>query len=182
MKAGLRFIPFLFFIMSSFILSAQLEIFKDGPVSSATEKEYQEQYQKNIKKSKINGIYIPRNLNDAFTEIIALAPEDAILKFKSGEEAIVAKRLHHGLGKWLLMKWNLEEGSRYSHYLKQKGLSFPEDMVQFTIRAFHRHLNDVKLEEDILIKEYTDKRKAEQQERIKNRNVIKEETRKIPRK
>lgn len=175
-----------FFMMASFLLlsigiSAQLEIFKEGPVSSGSEKEYQIQYQKNIKKSKINGIYIPRDLDDAFKEIIALAPEDAILNFKGGEELVVAKKLHHGLGKWILMKWNLEEGSRYSHHLKQKGLSFPEDMVQFTIRAFHRHLNNVKLEEEILVKEYTDKRLEEQKERNKNRKVLKEEVRKIPR-
>jgi len=168
-------------MLSSFGMTAQLEVFKEGPVSSGSEKEYEEQYQKNIKKSKINNIYIPRDLKDAFKEIIALAPEEAILKFKAGDELVVAKKLHHGLGKWILMKWNLEEGSRYSHFLKQKGLSYPEDMVQFTIRAFHRHLNDVKLEEEILIKEYTDIREAEHQERIKKRKVIKEETRKIPR-
>lgn len=79
-----------------------------------------------------------------------------------------------------MMKWNLEGGSRYSHYLKGKGLSFPEDMVQFTIRTFHRHLNDVPLDEELLIGSYVQKRDQEHQERIKKRKIIKEEVRKIP--
>lgn len=69
----------------------QDDFLKSGPVSAANEKEFQEQYDKNIRKSKINGIYIPKDLKDAYREIISLAPEEAIIKFKNGEEDVVTK-------------------------------------------------------------------------------------------
>jgi len=40
-------------------------------------KGYEQTYKRNIKKSRINGVYIPKNLEEAFMELDALSPEGA---------------------------------------------------------------------------------------------------------
>ncbi len=108
--------------------------------------EAEKRYNSNIRKSKIDGIYIPENIGDAIQEIIRLSPPESIEKYKSVNEDFVVKRLHFGLGKWLAENWNFYEGSRYSHYLRLKGVTYPDDMIDFTLRSLHRHLNNVPLE------------------------------------
>ncbi len=113
-----------------------------------TDSIYMEQYKKNIRKPRINGVYIPKNLDDVYKELSELSSENALNKFKLGEEDIVAKKLALGLGRWIFVNWNFYEGSRISHYLKtQYGLSHPEDMSEFIIRCFHRHLNNKNIDD-----------------------------------
>jgi len=131
-------------------------------------------YEENIKKEFINNIYIPVNLDDAFQELIRLADQDGLEKFKHADEAMVAKKLHFGLGRWIMEKWNLYDGSRFSHYLRNKGLSYPDDMARFTIISLHRHLNGIALEVDKRIKEVKDQRAKEYKERMLEKKVIKE--------
>ena len=106
----------------------------------------EKEYQENIKKSRINGVYIPQNIGDAIDEIIRLSPKESIEKFKNGNEDEVVKKLHFGLGKWLSINWNFEYGSRYSHYLRELGVTYPDDMISFTLRSLHRHLNGTPME------------------------------------
>ena len=98
-------------------------------------------YQINIKKSRINGVYIPESLEDAFKELDELSTPEARLKFKNAEEEMVARKLHFGLGRWMSYNWNFEEGSRLSHILRGYGIHNPDDMINFMLRSYHRHLN-----------------------------------------
>jgi hypothetical protein len=113
---------------------------------------FNKQYKENIQKSRINGVYIPEDLNDAFKELRDLSNPESLNKFKLAEEMMVAKKLHFGLGRWMIYNWNFYDGSRFSNYLKEKGLSHPDDMAKFVMICFHRHLNNTDLEEDELIK------------------------------
>jgi hypothetical protein len=97
-------------------------------------------YNSNIKKTKLYGVYIPKDLDDAFLELNRLSPPEAIEKLKTTDEVTMAKRLHFGLGKWISHNWNLTEGSRFSHYLKGLGLEFTDDMINFTLVSYHRFL------------------------------------------
>jgi hypothetical protein len=65
----------------------------------------------------------------------------------------------------MIVNWNFYEGSRLSHYLKQMGLSYPEDMANFLIVCFHRHLNGKDLDEKNLVQKYIEARKADLLER-----------------
>lgn len=161
-------------------LSQKGEFLKSGPTSANSQAEFEAQYKKNIRKSKINGIYIPKDLNDAFRELVALSPEESILKYKEAPEAVVAKNLHHGLGKWMISKWSFYSGSRLSHKLKDLGLSYPDDMAQFILRTFHRHLNNLPLEQKELAAEYVEMREKEFEKRKKEAKILKTETKKIP--
>jgi hypothetical protein len=99
-------------------------------------------YAQNIKMSKLYGIYIPKDIDDAHDRISQMTPPDAIEKFKNApDEVEVSRKLHLGIGRWMVVNWNLEEGSRLSHYLKQQGVLHPDDMAQFLLRSYYRKLN-----------------------------------------
>jgi hypothetical protein len=117
---------------------------------SQTPAEYEANYAKRIQLEEINGVYIPKDLDDAFAELNRLSDQAGIEKFKNAPESSVAQS-HFGLQKWVELNWGLEEGSRISHYLKQKGISKPEDMSNVIVITYHRFLNGkpLMLEEEI---------------------------------
>ena len=141
-----------------------------------TAAEYEATYAARIKQEVINGVYIPSNLEDAFAELQRLSDPNGMIQFKSSPEDSIRRKLHFGLGRWILINWGLEEGSRYSHYLKGLGVSVPDDMVRLTIVGWHRHLNNrpLKLEEEL--KAIEERMEKEQLEREKNKQVVKRDT------
>jgi hypothetical protein len=137
-------------------------------------------FQSNIRKTRINGVYIPKNLTEAFTELSALSSDNALLKFKNAPEEIVAKKLHFGLGRWMQVNWNFDEGSRLSKILIDYGITHPDDMVNFMLRSYHRNLNNVDQDINTRVKVYQEQRKAEFEKSIRSGDVINSETRVIP--
>lgn len=129
-------------------------------------------YQANLIKKEINGVYIPANMKEAFRELIQLSSESSLDKLKAAPEEIAATKLHLGLGKWIAAKWNFYEGSRFTKYLNDLGVSYPDDMIQYTIVSFHRFLNqkDLGLEERAAI--YRAKTKAALKEKLKGAKTI----------
>lgn len=136
---------------------------------------FEERYELNIKKSRINGVYIPVDLEDAFNEIKALSTQEALSKFTAGEEAVVAKKLHFGIGRWMIVNWNFYEGSRFSHFLKELGIHHPDDQAQFVIITLHRKLNNkpLNIEELVILLQQNRLKLLEEQ---KKQSVTKEET------
>jgi len=123
-------------------------------------------------------MYIPANMKEAFRELVNLSSEESLDKMKEAPEEIAATKLHLGLGKWIAAKWNFYEGSRFTKYLNDLGVSYPDDMIQFTIVSFHRFLNkkDLKLEERGAI--YQKKTEDAFKERMKNARTISKRKRK----
>jgi len=140
---------------------------------------FQKQYEKNIRKSRINGVYIPADLEEAFEELGTLAEDGAVDKFKSAPEEVITRKLHFGLGRWISVNWNLEEGSRYEYYLRNIGLVKVDDMVQFTIVSWHRSLHGKPLEIKERVAAYQKALEAEMKERQKDAQLIEKTTRKI---
>jgi hypothetical protein len=140
------------------------------------EKERNAQYERNIKKERINGVYIPKDLMEAFDELISLSDKESIEKFTHASEDTIARKLHFGLGRWMNYNWKFYEGSRFSHYLKQLGVSHPDDMVQFVIVSFHRHLNqkDLRLEERAEV--FKSNRKQTQKQKLQAAETISKTT------
>jgi hypothetical protein len=126
-----------------------------------TAEEYEANYAKRITQEVLNGVYIPLDLNDAFHELDRLSEPNGIARFKKAPEEEIRRRLHFGLGRWILINWGLEDGSRISHSLKLKGISVPDDMVRVIIVSWHRYLHGkpLRLEEEIALIE---KRMAEE--------------------
>lgn len=157
------------------VLSSTLSA-QEGPASSETE--YQKQYQERIKKDKLDGVYIPKNLDDAMAQLDKLTTQESRNKFMTIPEDSVCQFVHTRLGQWMIMNWGFYGGSRLSHYLKSAGVTYPDDMADFLILAYHRKLNGKPVSIKELATRFRDKRKKERQEEVKQGKVIKEEKRK----
>lgn len=154
MKYKIIIIPILLVILSTG-LKAQIKNEESLP---STPEEFEKQYKRNIKKSIINGVYIPSDVNDAMRELKKLSPPESLEKFKNAPEDIVARKLHFGLGRWIIYNWNFYYGSRLEHYLKGLGVEHPDDMADFLIISFHRYLNGKDLKTKELAEEFHKKR------------------------
>ena len=119
-------------------------------------------YNSNIFKSRINGVYIPKDIAEAYDEFIHLSPDESIAQFKLMDEVIAAKKLHFGIGRWMIVNWSFYEGSRLSHVLREAGLLHPDDMAGVLIRVFHRKLNGNPENLENLVSEYKAIRVEEQ--------------------
>jgi hypothetical protein len=120
---------FFAFIIAGFYLTA----------GAQTPAEYQANYEKRIKMEMISGVYIPVDLNDAFSELDRLADPVGLSKFKMAPDSAIEKS-HFGLAQWVQRNWGLDEGSRLSAYMKSKGVSVPDDMARVIVITYHRHL------------------------------------------
>ncbi len=140
--------------------------------TAQTPEEFEANYAKRIREEMLFGVYIPVDLEDAYSELNRLSNPQALGGFKNAPEDEIRRKLHFGLGRWIMSNWGLEEGSRISHYLKLKGISIPDDMVRVIIVTWHRKLNGkpIMLEDEIaLIKVRMD---AEKAKREANKEVI----------
>ena len=132
-------------------------------------------YTRRIQLEEIDGVYIPRDLNDAFAELKRLSSPASLQKFQSATEDVARAKLHFGLGRWMIVNWGFYEGSRLSHYLKLAGLEHPDDMARVILVCFHRHLNqrELRFEEEVAF--YQVQREKERLERENRKEVISEE-------
>lgn len=151
----------------------------EKPMFPNGKKGYEETYQRNIKKSRINGVYIPKDIEEAFAELDALSPEEAKAKFTNAPEDVIATKLHFGLGRWISVYWNFIEGSRYVEYLRQLGLTDPDHMIQFTIVSYHRYKNARPIDIDAQIANYKAIRAEYLEDYKKRQSIISTETRPI---
>lgn len=133
----------------------------EGEATVLSREEFKKQYEINIKKSRINGVYIPVDEVEAIEEIKALSPKDALAKFAAfPDEWKAARKLYFGLGRWMDVNWSFRNGSRLGHYLKtKKGIVHPDDMVMYLLVSLHRNLNNVQSDDKELIKKIADERK-----------------------
>jgi len=115
-------------------------------------------YQANIRQSHLYGVYIPRNIEDAMVQLDKLSTPEACTKMSAADEKSIGKKLRFGIGRWMEYNWNLAEGSRLSHQLRQKGLTFTDDMVEYLIILYYRHCKNQPLDADKLAISIAEKR------------------------
>ena len=149
---------------------------QDGPPD--TEAEFEEQYQQRITKDRLGGVYIPKNLEDAMLQLDKMISPESQMVMKGIPEDSVCLRMHGRLGMWIILNWGFYGGSRLSHYLKSAGVSFPDDMADIIMLAYHRRLNGKPYTIKDLAPQFREKRKKEHDEELKKGKVLHEETRK----
>ncbi len=145
-----------------------------------TEEEFLRRYQERIKKDRLNGVYIPKNLDEAIEQLYKWTDDAQRRRIRAWPEDSVCIRLHGSLGQKMIFEWSFYEGSRLSHYLRSAGVTFPDDMADFLLLAFHRHLNSRNIEVRQLATHFKEKRRQEWQERLRKREVIYREVRRRP--
>ena len=147
-------------------------------VPPATQSEFQKNYEERIKQAKLSGQYIPKDIFDAFSELTRLTDTTSRLRFKSATEYEVEHTLYFSLGRWICTNWGLYEGSRIGQYLRESGVSFPEDQAITILICWHRKLNGKDIGFKQVKERFAAKRKKEREDRIKKMPVIKEEIKK----
>lgn len=168
----IRFLSFLTISFLSFGIASQSKTKVVIPTDSL--------YNENIKKSRLYGVYIPRDIDDAMVKLMELTDEKARLPLKTLDETTMSTKLYFGLGRWMAYNWNFEEGSRLSHYLRQRGLIYTEDMTRFMLVSFHRHINNRPLESEHLILQFISDRNKKIKESQDKMQVISSEKKIIP--
>lgn len=157
---------FLYFLMISLLVGIMM------PVSAQTAEEFEANYAKRIKEEMIYGVYIPIDLEDAYNELNRLSDQQGLIEFKSAPEDSIRRKLHFGFGRWIMTNWGFEEGSRLSHYLKEKGVSVPDDMVRLIIVTWHRKLNGRPLNVEGEIAAIKERMAADKLKRERDQKVI----------
>ena len=88
-----------------------------------------------------SGVYVPKDLQDAFKELSKMLDPRLVAKMKNGPEKDMIK-YHHGLGTWLRNNWMLWGGGRMAKFFNTKGVRHPDDMSGIILTSFWRHLNN----------------------------------------
>jgi hypothetical protein len=147
-----------------------------GQVKSppGSESEYAQRFQENQAKERINGVYIPKTLDDALAQLDKMIDPKAKNSLKIVDENTAATKLHFSLGRWMIVNWSFYEGSRFSNYLHSAGITFPDDQADFMIRAYHRHVNGKSVEFKELATSYRAMRKEKHQKDLEGAKVIEE--------
>lgn len=128
-------------------------------------------YQTNIKKTRLYGVYIPKDIDDALSELDKLSTPDAKKNLLKANETTIAKKLRFGVGRWMEYNWNFQEGSRFSHFLREKGIWHVDDMAEYMIILYYRHVNKIPLDADVLAENFIKARKEKQKKELEENTV-----------
>lgn len=103
-------------------------------------------------KSRIEGNYIPRNLNEAIYEIDKKVSDSTKNSIKQMSENDFATESHFGTGKGIRNDWNLWRKSRLARYFNKKGIYHPDDMSSIILRSYYRKTTkkEINLNEQIV--------------------------------
>jgi hypothetical protein len=102
-------------------------------------------------KSEVDGVYIPKNLEDALVTIDTQLNDSTKVKIKKMSEDDFIAEVHFGKGLQIRNNWNLWKGSRLSRYFNRKGIRHPDDMSGIILRSYYRRLQgkDIQLKAQI---------------------------------
>lgn len=120
---------------------------------------FDKQYEENIKKERINGRYIPKDMEDAHLLLDQTLDDEVKAFYRTLPDSTAAKATINGIGPWILKNWNLFEGSRISHHLKtEKKIHHPVDMVYYILQTYYRYMMKLDIPEEPLLKYIQDRR------------------------
>ena len=104
----------------------------------------------------LRGVYIPKDLEDCFSQINSFWADSTIAEVKGWTENEFVSKTHFGFGMWIRNNWQLWGGSRLSKYFNEQGIFHPDDMSGIILTAYHRRLNSKPLGVEEEIKYYQD--------------------------
>lgn len=100
-----------------------------------------EEYQRRLVADSIDGVYIPRNIEDCFTSLDSILwPKDRKGIINETNRDAMSK-YHFGLGMWLRNNWGLWAGSRLQTYMKARGVYHPDNMSGAILEYYYDHLH-----------------------------------------
>jgi hypothetical protein len=99
------------------------------------------------------GVYIPKDLVDAFKELDRMLTPEFRREFGRLKESEVARH-HFDLGGWLRNQWGLWKGLRLAKWFNEKGIHHPDDMSGIILDSYWRKLNKRPIGLEAQIKSY----------------------------
>jgi len=120
-----------------------------------------EPYEKRVKMTHLNGVYIPKDIRDAMSELDQKIEPKARESFARYTEEEAASKAFLSFGRWMSVNWGLEEGSRLTQYFRDQKLGKVDDMIRVLMVSYHRHIHSKELETEQLIAYYQSIRKLE---------------------
>jgi hypothetical protein len=98
----------------------------------------------------IDGVYIPRNLDESFTQLDRLLPDTIKQYLRHPDPCYGLGDFHMGLGLWMRNNWQLWGGSRLQQYLEALGIEHPDNMSGVILATYRDYLNGKFLDEPAL--------------------------------
>ena len=100
-----------------------------------------EEHKRRLVADTINGVYIPRDLEDCFHTLDSILSVKSIRTIKAFDSRDDMVELHFGLGMWLRNNWGLWGGSRLQVYLLDHGIKHPDDMSCVILKYYYDYLH-----------------------------------------
>lgn len=111
---------------------------REGKIEQAKE---QAAYQRRLVADSIDGVYIPRNLEESFHVLDTLLTAKDIQLIRSLPERDAMSAFHFGLGMWLRNNWGFWAGSRFQQYFLQRGVEHPDNMSGILLEYYYDYLH-----------------------------------------
>lgn len=101
----------------------------------------QEEYQRRLVADSIDGVYIPRNIEDCFTSLDSTLWPVVRKGIINETNRDAMSKYHFGLGMWLRNNWGLWAGSRLQTYMEARGVYHPDNMSGAILEYYYDHLH-----------------------------------------
>lgn len=166
-------IPIMYKVIAFFFItllsagSAISQVVTDIPPDSAMIKEYE----RRTKLTRIDGKYIPKDLNDALLELDKIMDEGAKKKFLEYTEEDARTKTHFSFGKYINARWSIQEGSRLTAWFQKNKIFNYDDMIDVVITTYHRKLSKKPIEFEALATYHYKKRLKVAQELQKEKEA-----------
>lgn len=122
----------------------KIEIDLEGQIKKyqAKQKAHYDRYLSKLDKDSLNGVYIPKDINECMTELDRLMDQKSKDDFTKQEESkAVSLAYRPGPGLWMRNNWGLWGGSRLQKYFFDKGVKDPEGISWIILTCYHRYRN-----------------------------------------
>lgn len=89
-----------------------------------------EEFKRRLTSDSINGIYIPKNIEECFSELNKILKPKEIARIKLLDSENLEADFDRDLGRWLRNNWGLWEVSRLRNYFEERKVYHPEIMSE----------------------------------------------------
>jgi hypothetical protein len=120
-----------------------------GVINSSTQvKDTSEAYTDYSTQDTLNGVYIPKDIEDCFRQLDSFWSDSLKSELKKMSLNEFLSQAHFGIGMWLRNNWGLWVGSRLSKYFYSFNYSHPDDISSIILELYYRQLKgeDIHLE------------------------------------
>lgn len=135
---------------------------------------YEAKRKKQSEVDSIDGIYIPKDLDDCLLELDKILDNTIKTEIKKAENT---DNFHFGLGLWIRNNWGLWGGSRLWHWFYNQEVSHPDDISGAILSTYQEYLQKGQINTKQKLQEVKDEyKKFENEIQSGSNNIFFDET------